>query len=531
MTQWAKSPQDRGQLVLFSKRLDEAVAADHHVRLLDDILGRLDWTGWEAKYHVSRGQPAIHPRVLASVLLYGLLTRVRSSRGLEEALMVRLDFRWLAEGRSIDHTTLSEFRRKHPEELKNLFVQIGLVAREMGWLSLEQLAYDGTRLRANNRRSGTRTPQRLHEMREELAAKFAELEAAFDAADAREEEVFGSASPHELSQELADVARRRAQVDAALAELKRIEEAGETTPTRLPLTDPQSRLTPNKEGGFAPNYTPLATVDVDSGLVVSADVIAMTDEDKHLLSALEDVKESFELETLPPEVLADGMMASGENLADLAEKNVTLYSPIPTKDLENNPAIRDDPSQPVAEADWDRLPTKTFTTTVNGTKQKQPQLEKSAFVYDEEQDCYWCPQGQKLPHIHTTSEQKSSGHRIWRRRYKADAAACAECPLKARCLKGEAKRRQINRDQHEELRNEQAKRMAGEEAKQKYKRRQHAGEFPFAIIKQHFGARQFLLRGLEQVKVEWLWLTSAFNLTRLFRLFRMKSSGVDPPTA
>ena len=96
----------------------------------DEILARIDWSPWEAGYDLTRGQPPIHPRVLASVILYGLLTRIRSSRALEEALSVRLDFRWLAEGRSIDHTTLSTFRKQHPEALKNLFVQIGLVARE-----------------------------------------------------------------------------------------------------------------------------------------------------------------------------------------------------------------------------------------------------------------------------------------------------------------------------------------------------------------------------------------------------------------
>lgn len=524
MTQWAKPPQDRSQLVLFAQRLDDAVAADHRVRLLDDILSRLDWTDWESNYCVDVGQPAIHPRVLASVLLYGLLTRIRSSRSLEEALIVRIDFRWLAEGRTIDHSTLSEFRRKHPERLKDLFVQIGLVAREMGCLSLELLAFDGTRIRANNRKRGTRTPERLREMREELAAKYAELEAALEAADARDEEVLGSQSLLESSEELADVKRRRDQVDAALAEIRRVEDAGETRPKRIPLTDPESRFTPNKEGGFAPNYTPLATVDVPSGLIVSADVITMTDEDKHLVSALEHVKESFDLEELPPEVLADGLMATGENLADLSDKDVTLYSPIPSKDPTENPAIRDDPSQAVPKADWDRLPTKTVT--IKGTKQKQQQLDKSAFVYDTEQDCYWCPQGEKLPHANTTRQTTSSGRKIEIKRYRADAEVCAACPLKAKCLQGQAKQRQINRDEHETLRNEHVDHMAEEAAQAKYELRRHAGEFPFAIIKQQFGARQFLLRGLENVRMEWLWLASAFNLTRLFRLI---GSGVDPP--
>ncbi len=50
---------------------------------------------------------------------------------------MRLDFRWLVEGRSIDHTTLSDFRKKHPEALKKLFIQIGLLARELKHVTLE----------------------------------------------------------------------------------------------------------------------------------------------------------------------------------------------------------------------------------------------------------------------------------------------------------------------------------------------------------------------------------------------------------
>lgn len=61
---------------------------------------------------------------------------------------MRLVSRWLAEGRGIDQTTLSEFRKRHPEALKRLFVQVGLVARELGGVTLTQLAFDGTRMRA-----------------------------------------------------------------------------------------------------------------------------------------------------------------------------------------------------------------------------------------------------------------------------------------------------------------------------------------------------------------------------------------------
>ena len=519
---WATTRENRNQLVLFPTRLDEAIDADHRVRVLDDILGMLDWSAWEASYKLRLGQPPIHPRVLAGVILYGLMTKIRSSRMLEEALQVRLDFRWLAEGRSIDHSTISEFRRKNPQALQRTFVQIGLVARQIGCLPLQSLAFDGTRMRSNNRRSGTRTPDELRKMKKDLAEKFKELEGQSNAADRADEEQLGSDSAHAVSDELADVGQRKQRMAAALAELKRIEEAGEDEPKRLPLTDPDSRVMPNKDGGFAPNYTPTATVDVDSGMVVSADVLRDINEDHQLIASLKDVQEQFGLESPVPEVLADGLMATGANLTDCEAQGIDLYSPVKCSPCEANPAIREDLTQPVSTEDYARLPTQKITRA----GEKSTQLSKPAFVYDEESDCYWCPAGKQLDYQNTTTEKTKRGTERVRRRYAASPEQCAQCPLKSVCVSGKAKSRLINREQHESQRQSHAAKMATDEAKQKYARRAPVNERPFAAIKQHFGARQFLLRGLDSVRQEWTWLVSAFNIRILIGLL---ASGAGPP--
>ena len=519
MTQWARAPQRRDQMVLFAQRLDDALRPDHVVRLLDEILSRLDCSKLEAAYHVRLGQPAIHPRILVAVLLYGLFTRIRSSRALEEALVVRLDFRWLVEGRTIDHTTISEFRRRHAAELKDLFVQVCQLARELKLLGLQRVAFDGTRVRADNRRRGTRTPEQLRREQAEDAAAYEDYAAQGEAEDARDEEVFGLQSSHALPEELADAPRRQQKIEAALAELARLEEAGQTAPSRLPITDPQSRVMPNKEGGFAPNYTPTATVDVTSGLVLEATVLNVLNEDQHLIPAVEAVQEQFGLEKPPPEVLTDGLNGTGANLGAAEEREITLYSPCPIPDPATNPALRDDPTQPVPAEDWDRLPMKK----VKGGQQ----LDKSAFVYDAERDCYWCPLGQALPYTCTTSEASATGQRI-RRRYQAPAEACAACPLRARCLQGRAQARQINREQYEASRERHAQRMATPEAQEIYAERRHAGERPFAVIKQQFGLRRFLLRGLQKVQGEWYLACTAFNVLRLISLLRCRAGpGAD----
>ncbi len=57
-----------------------------------------------------------------------------------------------------------------------------------------------------------------------------------------------------------------------------------------------------------------------------------------------------------------------------------------------------------------------------------------------------------------------------------------------------------------------------EEAKAKYKKRKCTVEPVFGIIKSVLGFTQFLLRGLEKVKAEWLLVTLAYNCKRLCNL-------------
>lgn len=510
MAQWSSAPSSREQLVLFPVSLDGAIPPDHPVRFVNEFLKSVDWTSWEAQYHGHLGQPAIHPSVLASVLLYGFLTRTRSSRRLEEALQLRLDFRWLASGRTIDHTTLCKFRIKHAELIKSLFVQIVQTARELELVNLQRLAYDGTRVRSNNRRSGTRSPEQLRQERADLQAQYDQQLRDWEAADLEDKGFFESVRvPPEA---LLNLQERIQKVTEQLECLDRLADEGRSIPKRMPITDPDSRVMPNKEGGFAPNYTPLATVDVDSGLIVGTEVLNQINEDSELIRSIEAVRDAYALDSTgqPQVVLADTLNGTGANLAGCNEANIDLYAPIASPDT-TNPALRADPRQPVPESEWGKLPLYT-------ARKGDPQLlDKSAFVYDEQANCYWCPLGKPLSFRGTTSEKSGTGRRV-RSRYEAKAEDCATCPLRAQCVSGQAKFRRISHEQHEAERKRHAEKMATPQAKDLYKQRRHAGERPFGVIKHQFGVRQFLLRRLPRVRLEWYWATMAFNLHRLFHL-------------
>ena len=53
---WAEAPMNRPQTVLFGPTLDSTISEDDPVRLFDEVLVGLDWSGWEAHYDGTRGQ-------------------------------------------------------------------------------------------------------------------------------------------------------------------------------------------------------------------------------------------------------------------------------------------------------------------------------------------------------------------------------------------------------------------------------------------------------------------------------------------
>ncbi len=94
MVHFAVTPVGRDQLTLFTEKLDDIIDDDHPFDCLTTFSRRLTGRRGES-YVLTRGQPPIHPRYLAGAILYGIMKRIRSSRALEEAIQIRIDFRCL----------------------------------------------------------------------------------------------------------------------------------------------------------------------------------------------------------------------------------------------------------------------------------------------------------------------------------------------------------------------------------------------------------------------------------------------------
>lgn len=523
MSRWATSGISRYQQQLLAPSLDEQIGNNHGIRLFDEMLRELDWSEWEAEYACEgAGRAPIHPRLMAGCILYGLLKRIRSTRDLEEATRMRLDFRWLMDGMSVDHTTFCVFRKTFEKQIGELFKQLNRQAASLRKATLEEVIIDGTRIRADSDRHGARTARALEKRLVALEEEITEGLKLMAQAELAEN---GDMPREQLQAHLSKLDAQREKLLHALNvanerdALKQQNDGKRGRAVRIPVTDPDASIMPNKEGGYAPNYTPVAAVGED-GLIVAATLAEGNAEAATVAPLMEQIAEINE--GMPQRLLVDGGFATGENLEEMKAEQVEVYAPVANSSEKNNPALRSDPSVPVSEENYEALPT------------KGKQLDRSAFLYDPEQDCYYCPMGRSMPLARRIKRKSREKGDIQVMEYRC--TDCSECPLSSKCIKGKGRQRSVSRDQYEPLREELALRMATEEGKDVYARRAPTGERAFASIKASLGIRRFSVRGKSKVLSEWLWICTAHNLKKLIsqRLCASKhptTPDLTPPSA
>ena len=139
---------NREQQYLFPPSIQDWLPEDHLARFVVDIVSQLNLRPI-TKAYVGRGSRAYHPQILLSLLFYGYATGVYSSRKIEQATYDSVAFRFISANTHPDHDTIATFRKRFLDHLQPLFVEILMLAREMGLLKLGKVSLDGTKVKAN----------------------------------------------------------------------------------------------------------------------------------------------------------------------------------------------------------------------------------------------------------------------------------------------------------------------------------------------------------------------------------------------
>lgn len=142
--------------------LEELVDEKNEVRLIDSFVNSLDMKalGFDIS-HASQGRPPYHPSTLLKLYIYGYLNGVRSSRKLEKASQINLEVMWLLKQLSPDHSTISNFRKEHPHQIKAVFQQAVSVALNFKLIGKKLLAGDGTKIAAQNSKKNNYSQKKL----------------------------------------------------------------------------------------------------------------------------------------------------------------------------------------------------------------------------------------------------------------------------------------------------------------------------------------------------------------------------------
>lgn len=473
---------DRAQMWFRSVEVDRLLEADHPARLLWETIGGLDLSGYYEGIKSNEeqgGRPATHPQLLITLWVYAYSRGIGAAREIERRCQYDPAFWWLTGMEKVNHHSLSDFRVQKKEELDELFAQVLGAASAEGFINLEQVTLDGTKIKACASGKSFRRQETLQAHLEKAREVVRQLEEA----GAEEEDRRGVAEQR---------AREKVgRLQLALEEMEKLREQKKSEEdkraARVSTSDPEARVMKQNEGGFAPSYNVQITSDTVQGLIVDVETTQAGNDFGQLIPAVERMEERFG--KAPEQVLVDTGYISRENVEAVAQHKVDLLG-----------SLADDAAKK--------------------GERGQPRYAPDLFVYDAEQNHYVCPAGKILRY---EGKQKKDG--MQQSKYKAKSQDCQSCPLKVHCCPENKKHgRSLTRSQENPAMIAFRARMKTEAAQTEYRKRGAIAEFRNLWIKAKLGLRQFHVRGLEKVRCEALWACLTHNLQHWIRLRRQKTA-------
>ena len=155
----------KNQNWLLPPSIKQMIPENHICFFVEEFIENLDFSWFDLKFE-GAGAPAYHPRILAKILLQGMLSKERSSRKIASACRESFVFMYLAEKVNPDFRTVCRFRRENADFLKQVFKESVKLASEYNLIDLSFIAIDGTTIKANANRKRTLKKEQLEKLEE-----------------------------------------------------------------------------------------------------------------------------------------------------------------------------------------------------------------------------------------------------------------------------------------------------------------------------------------------------------------------------
>jgi transposase len=159
----------RTQATLFPERLDDYIAEDNPVKVIDVFIEGINLSGLGFKTTpAATGRPAYHPATLLKLYVYGYLNRVQSSRRLEREAGRNVELMWLLGRLAPDFKTIADFRKHNTKAIRSVCREFVLICRKLDLFSDAFVAIDGSKFKAVNNRDRNYTQAKLKRRLEDI---------------------------------------------------------------------------------------------------------------------------------------------------------------------------------------------------------------------------------------------------------------------------------------------------------------------------------------------------------------------------
>jgi transposase len=319
--------------------LEALLPIDHRARIVWSFVESLDLSPlYDAikSREGGAGRPPPDPAVVLALWIYAAIEGLDSARELDRLAERDLAYRWIAGGVPLNYHGLSDFRVENGDIFKRLLTESVTALVVEGTVSLEEIAIDGTKVRANASRGSFKTAEQLEQIEaaveRRLAALRAEVESDPEAFSRRKR-----AARERAGREVKERAERaRAALERVRAEKEKRakqhpgEKANKKPEPKASVSDPDARHMQFADGAVRPGYNAQIAATPKEGIILS---VEMTDRrnDSGLAGPMIDDLVRWYGKT-PERLLIDTHYATSEDIAALSEHPagpVTVYAPTP----------------------------------------------------------------------------------------------------------------------------------------------------------------------------------------------------------
>ena len=459
--------ESREQSVLLPERLEDWVAEDSMVRVIDVFVEELDLgkLGFERAEPSATGRPGYHPAMLLKIYIYGYLNRVQSSRRLERECQRNVELMWLTGRLAPDFKTIADFRRDSGKGIRNACRQFVMICRQLKLLTQGSVAVDGSKFKAVNNRDRNFTPHKLEQRMRQVEESIERYLGALDTADRTQ--------PVDLELKAARLNEKLSKLRTQMQQLREMERRLQDQPDKqLSLTDPDARsMATSGRGTGMVGYNVQMAADTKHHLIVAHDVINTGSDRGELWSMATKAREAVGKDKL--EVIADRGYFKGPEILACEEAGIKTYVPKP----------------------------------MTSNSKAEGRFSKADFIYIARDDEYQCPAGERLRRHQTSVENGMKIDTYW-------TYICPHCPLKADCTTGNERR--VRRWEHEAVLETMQRRLDRKPEAMKVRRR--TIEHVFGTLKHWMGSTHFLMKTLGHVSTEMSLHVLAYNLKRLISI-------------